>query len=137
VGSLARVVEAAVGAPRLPSVKSTPGFLCGMEFDTLDAELSFFERLGLNIASVQVEVALDRGDLLVFDNFALAHGRRGSRRPGELHQRVYGHRALPAAAQRALRDQFLTAFDETGQDSPLLLPETVPLHGGGGQPGRG
>ena len=109
-GSLGRVVEAAAGAPRLPSVKSTPGFLCGMEFDTLAAELSFFESLGLDVDAVQVEVPLRPGDLLVFDNLALAHGRRGSRRPGELHQRIYGHRLLPQAAQDALRDRWLAAF---------------------------
>jgi hypothetical protein len=111
-GSLARVVEAAAGVPRLPSVKSTPGFLCGMEFDSLAAELSFFERLDLSVAAVQVEIGLSPGDLLVFDNLALAHGRRGRRMPGELHQRVYGHRGLPPTAQRAVRDGFLAVFDE-------------------------
>jgi hypothetical protein len=109
-GSLGRVLEAAAGVPRLPSVKSTPGFLCGMEFDTLAAELGFFKCLGLDVDAVQIEVPLRPGDLLVFDNFAVAHGRRGSRRPGELHQRVYGHRSLPPAAQRELRDRFLAAF---------------------------
>ena len=94
-GSVARVVEAAAGAPRLPSVKSTPGFLCGMEFDNLAAEVNFFNFLSLDVDAVQIEVPLRPGDLLVFDNLVLAHGRRGSRRPGELHQRVYGHRALP------------------------------------------
>jgi hypothetical protein len=117
-GSLARVLEAAAGTPRLPSVKSTPGFLCGMEFDTLDAELTFFKRLGLDLNTVQVEVPLRPGDLLVFDNFALAHGRRGIRRPGELHQRIYGHRALSPAAQRTLRDRFLAAFDERQLSTP-------------------
>ncbi len=109
-GSLARVVEAAANAPRLPSVKSTPDFLCGMEFDHLAGELSFFDRLGLYVEAVQVEVPLRPGDLLVFDNLALAHGRRGSRRPGELHQRVYGHRSLSPAAQCALRDRWLAVF---------------------------
>jgi len=111
-GSLGRVVEAAAGEPRLPSVKSTPGFLCGMEFDTLARELAFFMRLGLDVAAVEVEIPLRPGDLLVFDNLAVAHGRRGSRRPEELHQRVYGHRLLRPAAQRALRDRFLAAFGE-------------------------
>jgi hypothetical protein len=38
-GSLARVIEAAAaGAPLLPSVKSDPDFLCGMEFDSVGAE---------------------------------------------------------------------------------------------------
>jgi hypothetical protein len=109
-GSLARLLEAAAGVPRLPSVKSTPGFRCGMEFASLAAELSYFWRLGLDVDAVQVEVSLRPGDLLVFDNLALAHGRRGSRRPGELHQRVYGHRLLPPAAQRAVRDRFLVRF---------------------------
>lgn len=109
-GSLARVVEAAAGAPRLPSVKSMPGFLCGMEFDNLAAETSYFMCLGLDLDVVQVEIPVRPGDLLVFDNLAVAHGRRGSRRPGELHQRVYGHRSLSPAAQRALRDRFLAVF---------------------------
>jgi hypothetical protein len=116
-GSLGRVVEAAAGAPRLPSVKSTPGFLCGMEFDNLAAEVSFFKCLGLDVDAVQVEVPLRPGDLLVFDNLALAHGRRGSRRPGELHQRIYGQRSLSPAAQRGLRDRFLAVFGE-----PQLTP---------------
>jgi hypothetical protein len=116
-GSLGRVVEAAAGATRLPSVKSTPGFLCGMEFDNLAAELSFFKCLGLDVDAAQVEVPLAPGDLLVFDNLALAHGRRGSRSPGELHQRVYGHRSLSPAAQRTLRDRFLAVFGE-----PQLTP---------------
>jgi hypothetical protein len=111
-GSLARVIEAAAGAPRLPSVKSTPGFLCGMEFDTLAGELAFFSGLGLDVGAVEVEIPLRPGDLLVFDNFALAHGRRGSRRQGELHQRVYGHQMLGPPAQCALRDRFLAAFAE-------------------------
>lgn len=112
-GSLARLVEAAIGGRRLPSVKSTPEFLCGMEFDRLAAEVTFLKDLGLDVAAVEIEIALRPGDLLIFDNLALAHGRRGSRKPGELYQRVYGYRALAPAAQRTLRDRFLTAFDES------------------------
>ncbi|MDQ6805868.1 MAG: TauD/TfdA family dioxygenase [Actinomycetota bacterium] len=127
-GSLGRVVEAAAGAPRLPSVKSTPGFLCGTEFDNLAAELSFFKRLGLDVDAVQVEIPLQPGDLLVFDNLALAHGRRGSRRPGELHQRVYGHQSLSPTAQRALRDRFLAVFREASTGSAAVSS----LHAVGG-----
>ncbi len=124
-GSLARVVEAAAGAPQLPSVRSTPDFLCGMEFDTLAAEEGFLECFGLNVDAVQVEVPLRPGDLLVFDNLALAHGRRGSRRPGELHQRVYGHQLLPPTAQRALRDRLLAVFRER-QVEPLRPAVSTP-----------
>jgi hypothetical protein len=83
-----------------------------MEFATVAGELDFFKSLGLDVGAVEVEIHLRPGDLLVFDNLALAHGRRGSRRQGELHQRVYGHRLLCPAAQRALRDRFLAAFGE-------------------------
>lgn len=114
-GSLARVVEgAAASSPRLPSVKADPGFLCGTEFDSLRSEVAFFEQHGLRVREVEVEVDLQPGDLLVFDNLALAHGRRGSRRPGELRQRVYGHRGLSRAAQCELRDRVLSAFDIFG-----------------------
>jgi hypothetical protein len=109
-GSLARVVEAAAGMPALPSVKAAPGFLCGTEFESLDAELRFFERHSLRVDEVQIEVALSPGELLVFDNLAVAHGRRGVRRPGELHQWVFGERSLGTARQLELRDDLLDAF---------------------------
>ncbi len=110
-GSLARVVEAAAGSePRLPSVKAEPDFLCGLEFSELRAELAFFERHGLRVEPVTIEVTLRPGELLVFDNLALAHGRRGTRAPGELRQRVFGHRRLDPAAQCEVRDRVLSAF---------------------------
>ena len=110
-GSLARLVEAAAGecSPFLPSVKVQPGFLCGLEFDSLAGELAFFERHGLRIHDVEITVALQPGELLVFDNLAVAHGRRGTRQPGELRQRVFGHSLRPAD-QKKLRDDVLTAF---------------------------
>jgi Taurine catabolism dioxygenase TauD, TfdA family len=108
-GSLARIVEAATAAPVLPSVKAEPGFLCGLEFDSLPSELAFFARHGLSIDDAEIDIHLQPGELLLFDNLALAHGRRGTRQPGELRQRVYGHQ-LPPADQRKLRDHVLTAF---------------------------
>ncbi len=110
-GSLARVIEAAVGAsPLLPSVKADPGFLCGMEFSSLTDELAFFRHHRLDVEMVALDVALGPGQLLVFDNLAVAHGRRGSRQPGELHQRVFGHRQLSPVGQRAMRERVLSAF---------------------------
>jgi hypothetical protein len=115
-GSLARVVEgAAASSPRLPSVKADPGFLCGTEFDSLRSEVAFLQQHGLRVKEVEVELDLRPGELLVFDNLALAHGRRGTRRPGELRQRVYGHRRLSRAAQCELRDRVLSAFDSLRQ----------------------
>jgi hypothetical protein len=111
-GSLARLIEAAAtssGPPILPSVKADPDFLCGLEFDSLSAELTFFSRYGLRIADAEIEMAIEPGGLLVFDNLAVAHGRRGTRQPGELRQRVFGHHLQPAT-QIELRDRVLTTF---------------------------
>jgi hypothetical protein len=110
-GSLARIIEAAAApsAPILPSVKVEPGFLCGLEFDSLSSELAFFSRYGLRIDDAEIEIPLQPGELLIFDNLAVVHGRRGTRQPGELRQRVFGHRLQPAM-QSGLRDGVLTAF---------------------------
>lgn len=110
-GSLARIVEALAvsGPPILPSVKVEPGFLCGLEFTSLLSELSFFSRYGLRIGSVEIEIALEPGQLLIFDNLAFAHGREGTRQPGELRQRIFGHHLSPAE-QIKVRDQVLTQF---------------------------
>jgi hypothetical protein len=80
-GSLARIVEAAAAElpPTLPSVKVEPGFLCGLEFDSLSSELAFFARHGLRIDDAEIDINLQPGELLLFDNLALAHGRRGAR----------------------------------------------------------
>ena len=110
-GSFARMVEAAAGVtPRLPSLKEDPTFLCGNEFCSLAQEDAFLEDLGVAVDRVEVSVALQSGELLVFDNLAMTHGRRGVRQPGELHQRVFGHRALDRAGQSELRDRFMSAF---------------------------
>ena len=110
-GSLARIVEAAAasGAPILPSVKLEPGFLCGLELDSLSAELAFFSRYGLRVEDAEIEIALEPEELLLFDNLAVAPGRRGIRQPGELRQRVFGHHLQPAA-QSEVRDRVLRAF---------------------------
>lgn len=111
-GSLARVIEAAAGGtPRLPSIPKNPDFLCGNEFADLESESDFLAALGLSVAAAQVEVELAPGSVAVFDNLALAHGRRGQRLPGELRQRAFGHRALDVNRQAALRDRVLTAFE--------------------------
>jgi Taurine catabolism dioxygenase TauD, TfdA family len=110
-GSLARIIEGATAwrPPFLPSVKTEPGFLCGLEFDSLFAEVAFFARHGLRINDVEISVDLQPGELLVFDNLALAHGRRGTRKSGELLQRMFGQTLQPAA-QREVRDGVLAAF---------------------------
>ncbi len=110
-GSFARVIEAAATSPPLlPSVKTDSDFLCGTEFDTLGEELAFFQRHGLDVEDIEIDIVLRPGQLLVFDNLAFAHGRRGYRQPGELHQRIFGHRRLSPAGQQAVREKVLEAF---------------------------
>jgi hypothetical protein len=110
-GSLARIIEAALGQPPvLPSVKTHPEFLCGTEFTSLAGEIEFFSDRELQLEPVEIEVCLRPGELLVFDNLAHAHGRRGTRQPGEVNQRVFGYPALSVEEQLRLRDRFLTAF---------------------------
>ena len=110
-GSLARIIEAAAGdPPLLASVKTTPGFRCGLEFTSLSEEIAFFAGRGVSLGGLEREIRLDPGELLIFDNQLVGHGRRGSRQPGELHQRVIGYRQAPPSRQRSIRDLFLTAF---------------------------
>ena len=110
-GSLARMMEAALGgSPVLPSVKTTREFLCGTEFSSVVDELEFLSERGFRVEAVELDVRLLPGELLIFDNLVVAHGRRGVRRPGELHQRVFGHPLLPVEEQAKLRDRVLTAF---------------------------
>ena len=126
-GSFARVIDAAgTSRPLLVSVKTEPEFLCGTEFDTLGAEDAFFRRHGLDVEEVEIDLVLRPGQLLVFDNLALAHGRRGRRRPGELHQRIFGHRQLSPAGQQGIRERVLSAFTSRPHDSPPASSVSLP-----------
>lgn len=126
-GSLARIIEGATAwcSPLLPSVKSEPGFLCGLEFDSLVGEHAFFARHGLRIDDAQISVSVQPGELLVFDNLAVAHGRRGTRKPGELHQCMFGQ-SLQPEAQRKLRDDVLAAFSVGQPEESLYSVASIP-----------
>ncbi|HEY1650400.1 MAG TPA: hypothetical protein VGG09_00830 [Acidimicrobiales bacterium] len=126
-GSLARIIEGASSwhAPVLPSVKTAPGFLCGLEFDSLVAEQAFFARHGLCLDEVEVCVNLQPGELLVFDNLALAHGRCGTRKPGELRQRMFGQNLHPPDL-RELRADVLAAFYPVRYEESPLSTASMP-----------
>jgi hypothetical protein len=123
-GSLARLVDGATAyrSPFLPSVKIEPEFLCGLEFDSIIAEVAFLERQGLRVDDVEISVYLQPGELLVFDNLVMAHGRRGTRRPGQLHQWMFGDSLHPEDLI-TLRDRFLTAFH--GRQSEESIASTM------------
>ena len=96
--------------PLCRASRKSPNFSAGLSSPLSLRETAFFAQGGLRLDIVGTEVCLRPGELLVFDNLALAHGRRGVRRPGELNQRVFGHRALTVDQQVELRDRVLAAF---------------------------
>jgi hypothetical protein len=108
-GILGRIIELVDRSTSLTPI-DTPGFLCGMEFASLDEERSYFEQNGLRLAEFERHVVLGRGELLLLDNLKTAHGRVGQRTTGELHQLFVGYHSLSISQQRALLDHVLTAF---------------------------
>jgi hypothetical protein len=108
-GIFARIVEAVDQSGDLPD-RDGDGFLMGMEFSTLAEEQAFFARHGLRLEAAEEEVVLSGGDLLIFDNLTTAHGRRGRREPGELHQLCIGFGSLEVDGQAVLLDRILSCF---------------------------
>jgi hypothetical protein len=105
-GVLARVVEALDQTRDLPA-KDSDGFLCGMEFASLADERRYFARHGMSLESAEQEIVLEPGELLVFDNLVMAHGRRGQRQTNELHQLCVGFPSVEPADQAKLLEQVL------------------------------
>jgi hypothetical protein len=110
-GILARLVEAADGAPTLPRSGDA---LCGLELASLAHEREHFADRGLDLDAVEQRILLRPGELLLLDNLATAHGRVGLRRPLELHQLCVGFRALDGAEQSLLLRRVLAAFERGG-----------------------
>lgn len=106
-GILARIVEAIDQTTDLPA-KDMDGFLCGLEFATIEQEESFFADHGVSLAGVEDRVVIVPGQVLVFDNLCCAHGRVGRRSAGELHQLCVGFRSAPPASQRAILRAWLS-----------------------------
>jgi hypothetical protein len=109
-GILARIIEAADQTYDLPD-PAADGFLCGMEFSSLAEEHRYFTRHGLQLTAAEQEIVLSGGELLLFDNLAVAHGRRGRRCSRELHQWCIGFGSLDLTGQARLVDRFLAHFD--------------------------
>jgi hypothetical protein len=107
---LGRVIEVAQEGRELVPF-DTPGHLCGMEFDSLEHERSFFEDSGLPLTDLEEQVCLRPGELLLIDNLRTAHGRSGRRAADDLHQLFVGYSSLCAEQQQLLLDRFLAVFD--------------------------
>jgi NADH dehydrogenase FAD-containing subunit len=86
-----------------------------MEFASIEDERRYFARHGMRLEAAEEEVVLDRGELLVFDNLVIAHGRRGARHEMELHQLCIGFRSLDHADQAKLLERVLGSFDRADQ----------------------
>jgi hypothetical protein len=109
-GILARIIESADQSRDLPA-RDTDGFLCGLEFATLVEERRYFAGHGLRLLAAEEELVLSSGELLLFDNLLTAHGRRGRRHPGELHQLCIDFPSLDLPSQAKLLDRILAAFE--------------------------
>jgi hypothetical protein len=118
-GILARIIEAADQSRDLPD-RHADGFLCGLEFSALAEERRYLARHGMHLAAAEEEVVLSSGELLLFDNLATAHGRRGRRHPGELHQLCIGFGSLDLTGQAMLLDRILAGFGHQGRDRCAL-----------------
>jgi hypothetical protein len=124
-GILARIVEAADGSGDLPD-RNADGFLCGMEFSALPGERAYFAGHGLDLAAAEQEIVLSPGELLLFDNLTAAHGRRGRRNTGELHQLCIGFASLDLAGQATLLDRILASFAASGSPDAVLAGDSSP-----------
>jgi hypothetical protein len=109
-GILGRIIEVARDGHQLVPLDAS-GHLCGMEFDSLEHERSFFDESGLPLAHVEEEVFLRPGEMLVIDNLRTAHGRSGLRNTNELHQLFVGYSSLLTGDQRLLLNRVLSVFD--------------------------
>jgi hypothetical protein len=124
-GILARIVEAADQSRDLPD-READGFLCGMEFLTLEEEHHYFSQHRLRLTAAEEEVVLTEGQLLLFDNLAIGHGRRGRRNAGELHQLCIGFGSLDLAGQAPLLNRFLSAFEHRPGHTDAVAATTQP-----------
>jgi hypothetical protein len=115
-GILARIVEAADQSNDLPN-RDADGFMCGMEFLTLEEEQHYFAGHGMQLEVAEEEVILSSGELLLFDNLTTGHGRRGRRNTGELHQLCIGFPSLNLTGQTILLDRILAGFPHRLEDA--------------------
>jgi hypothetical protein len=109
-GILGRIIEVAREGHQLVPLDA-PEHLCGMEFDSLEHERSFFDESGLPLTQVEEQVFLNPGEMLVVDNLRTAHGRIGRRNANELHQLFVGYASLHAEDQQLLLNRVLSVFD--------------------------
>jgi hypothetical protein len=109
-GILGRIIDVAREGHQLVPLDA-PGHLCGMEFDSVAHERSFFDASGLPLTEVEEQVLLRPGEMLVIDNLRTAHGRTGLRNAHELHQLFVGYASLHAEDQHILLDRVLAVFD--------------------------
>jgi hypothetical protein len=112
-GIFARIIEAVDDSADLPAKDGE--FLCGMEFNSIDDERSYYRRHGIELNSAERRIILGPGDLNAFDNQAVAHGRSGRRPSRELHQLCIGL-AADRAAQAQLLDELAARF---ATDAPI------------------
>jgi hypothetical protein len=107
-GILARIVACIDQTWDLPA--KDDDFLCGMEFNSIDEERRFYRRHGINLNLAEQAVTLAPGELLLFDNLAIAHGRSGRRNTRELRQLCIGIKSADRSVQAEVVESLAARF---------------------------
>lgn len=124
VSCFARVLDALAANHRLTNFKETPkdrwyvASRGGNEFDGYDDEVKFYESFGLDIQSAQTCIKLRPGDLLVLNNIATIHGRRGVRQRGEIDQYLLGKHNVPIQESAGIRSWLVDLLSNGCRDLP-------------------
>jgi hypothetical protein len=112
----ARIVDAFSGTEELTNFRKTPqsewskASREGNEFGSIEDESAFFKRHGIEIEAVAKSIKLQPGQLILFDNTRMVHGRVGRRKKHEIFQMSYGLKNVSEDASREFATQFLLSF---------------------------
>ncbi len=125
VSCFARILDALNPEPRLTNFRTIPREKwyavshAGHEFENAEDEEAFYASSGLLLKEVEERFVLQPGDLLVLNNLSTIHARLGARRPGELHQYLFGLRDVSPSQSVVIR-HWLThqlSSDEQAEDA--------------------
>jgi len=79
-----------------------------------EKEVAFYARNGIDLRSVEHEIALEPGQLLILDNARVIHGRIGRRRAKEIFNFMFGIEAASREDITALRQYICSALATKG-----------------------
>lgn len=118
LASVARLFDAMMGQAELVDFRdqrTDEWFQNGAERNeaqSLQNEYAFFKKAGYDLAAVEERVNLQPGQMIIFDNTRIGHGRLGHREAAELYQFMYGVKDLQQDDIQAIQDHFVNLLAE-------------------------